>query len=115
MPFDRSHWGKDITDLNQPLLVHKPTVKEQRDSQRGQAEVIYLVPELSFMTGLTEKARTDFRLMKDLATHTRITPAQRQQRLHQFAQSVNNHPTASQILSSWGLRLDTSSYDVCWV
>lgn len=39
--------------------------------------MICLIPELCQLTGLTEDQRSNFRLMKDVATYTRITPNQR--------------------------------------
>ena len=40
--------------------------------------IIKLVPELCFMTGLTDAMRADFRIMKELGNYTRLTPPQRQ-------------------------------------
>ena len=40
--------------------------------------IIKLVPELCFMTGLTDVMRADFRIMKELGNYTRLTPPQRQ-------------------------------------
>lgn len=39
--------------------------------------MICLVPELCQLTGLTDDQKSNFRLMKDVATYTRITPNQR--------------------------------------
>jgi PAZ domain. len=46
--------------------------------------LIYLVPELCRMTGLTDSMRTNFPLMKDLAKYTRLGPSQRVERLQKF-------------------------------
>ena len=68
-------------------------------------QVICLVPELCSMTGLTDKARNDFRVMKDLAVHTRISPNQRDVAIRKFVSVVNSNEKAKEELSSWGLAL----------
>ena len=40
---------------------------------------IALVPELCNMTGLTDQMKADFKVMKDVAQFTRVTPTQRQE------------------------------------
>lgn len=35
------------------------------------------MPELCYMTGLSQDMRDDFQLMKNLATYTHLTPQQR--------------------------------------
>ena len=52
-----------------------PSLRERRD---GQGPTI-LIPELCNMTGLTDQMKADFRVMKDVAQFTRVTPNQRQQ------------------------------------
>ena len=41
-------YNVEIKDMEQPLLVHKPS---SRDRRRGQTDMIYLIPELCVMTG----------------------------------------------------------------
>lgn len=36
------------------------------------------------LTGLTDKMRSDFGIMKDLSSHTRLNPQQREERLNRF-------------------------------
>uniref|UniRef100_A0A669B4X2 Piwi-like protein 2 n=1 Tax=Oreochromis niloticus TaxID=8128 RepID=A0A669B4X2_ORENI len=52
------NYGITIKEMDQPLLLHRP---KERSRQGGK---ILLVPELSFMTGIPEKMRKDFRAMK---------------------------------------------------
>ena len=40
------------------------------------------------MTGLTDEMRSNFRVMKDLAQHTRLTPTARQNSLKKFIKNV---------------------------
>ena len=51
----------ELKHLDQPMLEHYD--KKQRRS-------IYLAPEICKMTGLTDDQRKNFRLMKEMATHT---------------------------------------------
>ena len=43
---------------------------------------------LYLLLGLSEEARADFRIMKDLGEHTRISPAVRQKRCLQFIKDM---------------------------
>lgn len=85
------------------------------------------------MTGLTDKMRADFKVMKDIAEYTRISPNQRQLALRKFIRSVKGmsfsiilsclimcrlsflkyhlyavaeNPNASKTFSDWGLTLE---------
>uniref|UniRef100_A0A3P8QN72 Piwi-like protein 2 n=1 Tax=Astatotilapia calliptera TaxID=8154 RepID=A0A3P8QN72_ASTCA len=56
------NYGITIKEMDQPLLLHRP---KERSRQGGKVKTyILLVPELSFMTGIPEKMRKDFRAMK---------------------------------------------------
>lgn len=98
----KNHWEETITDMRQPLLIHRPRPK------RGESEtqVICLVPELATVTGLTDEIRSDFRAMRDIASHTRIKPQIRFEKLCTFLRNVDADPTAKRILGDWGLSLD---------
>jgi aubergine-like protein len=49
--------------------------------------------------------KSDFSVMKEVAVHTRISPAARQQSLNNFLKRVRDSKEASDLLSSWGLSL----------
>ncbi|KAK2562296.1 Piwi-like protein 1 [Acropora cervicornis] len=66
-------YDKQIIDMDQPLLVSR-LKKIPGQKMRIQDGEILLVPELCFLTGLTDDMRNDFSLMKDLAVHTRFEP-----------------------------------------
>ncbi|CAL4094922.1 unnamed protein product, partial [Meganyctiphanes norvegica] len=93
-----------IKDPQQPLLLHKVKKKELRE--QGTTKILCLIPELCYMTGLTDEMRSDFRVMKDLAQHTRVTPTVRQASLRSFIKNVNESVEAKKILSDWGLSLN---------
>lgn len=100
----KSHYDIDIMKDDQPLLINR---EERRVS--GQAEKqsfeIALIPELCYLTGITDTMRDDQKLMRDIATITRVTPEQRMFAYRKFCDNVNNCPEASEILRNWGLSL----------
>ena len=66
---------------------------------------IHLMPEVCFMTGLTDGMRADFRIMKDLAEYTRQTPAVKREGLLKFRQALEDRPEAKELLSQYVLAL----------
>ena len=88
----RRAYDKAINDKEQPLLIHRPKKRDKLNKDvspsllrcyhtieytyfsisflQAPDEVICLVPELCCMTGLTDYARSDFRVMKVRLTHT---------------------------------------------
>ncbi|XP_064633620.1 piwi-like protein 1 [Lineus longissimus] len=112
------NYNKKIFDDEQPLLIHRPKVSKQEQQKREpregrpRAEVICLVPELCYLTGLTDEMRDDFRVMKDLAVHTRINPNQRNRSLREFIRNVKQNEDASKQLEDWGLQLDTDTLNL---
>ena len=134
----RKQYNLDISDHEQPLLVHRPKKREKgvvgaegggEDADR----VICLIPELCNMTGtvgvaaqgypvvthpslpapgLSDVARSDFRVMKDLAAYTRVPPAQREVTFQKFLSSLSSNAAAMKELTSWGLQLDHSTLSV---
>nr|XP_056714838.1 piwi-like protein 4 [Euleptes europaea] len=92
-----------ITDLNQPMLVSQ--LKNKRGSSTVEPRVALLVPEFCYLTGLSSRATTDFRLLKDLAQETHLTPERRQQRLSRLADNIQRNKDARLELETWGLQL----------
>ncbi|XP_071132212.1 piwi-like protein 1 [Mytilus edulis] len=105
-------YNKNIQDDQQPLLLHRQKKKRTPQGMEQQCENICLIPELCYMTGLTDELRSDFRVMKDIATHTRVSPAQRKLTMGKFVNSVNSSPEASQELANWGLSFDNDTIDI---
>ncbi|XP_054711719.1 piwi-like protein Ago3 [Uloborus diversus] len=97
-----------IKDMKQPLLINKAKKKDLQAGADQSDKIICLVPELCFMTGLTDAMRSDFKVMKDVAVYTRITPERRQLALQNFISNVNKNPEAKNCFSAWNLELDAS-------
>ena len=70
----KQHYNIDIKDLQQPLLLNraKPRKQEQgpvgaaatKPEEKGKTDIICLIPELCFVTGLSEDLKDDFQLKK---------------------------------------------------
>lgn len=101
----KEQYNIQIQDLKQPLLISR---KERRVSGKDQPEemTFCIIPEICYLTGLRDEIRNDVRVMRDLATHTRVTPNQRMFSFKKFVENVNSNPDAKKLLSSWGLSLD---------
>lgn len=103
----KSQYNIDIQDKKQPLLIHH---EERRIIGKTEKETITfcLIPEICYLTGLTDEMRKDFKVMRDIATFTRVTPNQRLQSFRQFCENLDKIPAAKEILTNWGLTLDKS-------
>ena len=75
-------------------------------------QLIYLVPELCHLTGLSEDIRKNFHVMKDIAEHTRPNPANRVQALQKFVRSIHENPEASAELNNWGVSLSPNPVEI---
>uniref|UniRef100_A0A6J0V0B6 Piwi-like protein 4 isoform X1 n=1 Tax=Pogona vitticeps TaxID=103695 RepID=A0A6J0V0B6_9SAUR len=91
-----------LSDLNQPMLVSQLKMK---GCSAVEPRVVHLVPELCYMTGLSSRATSDFRLMKDLAQETHLSPEKRHQRLTRLADNLQRNKDARLELENWGLQL----------
>ena len=73
----KKHYNIAIKDPKQPMLISRAKRKTAEESDVS--KLIALVPELCNLTGLTDQMKADFKVMKDVAQFTRVTPSQRQQ------------------------------------
>ncbi|XP_076626994.1 aubergine [Colletes latitarsis] len=92
-----------IHNDSQPMLVTKLKPRERR---AGQAEFVYLVPELCRATGLTDNMRNNFHLMRALAEHTRVNPRSRTDKLMIFNRRLRSESAIVKELNEWNLKLD---------
>lgn len=102
----KRQYGIDIQDPDQPLIVHRP---KKAVSEAEVTKLICLIPELCLLTGLTDAMRSDFRVMKDVAVFTRVTPVNRQEAIKKFVKNVLTNPEANAHLLNWGLTLTTDT------
>ena len=92
-----------IQDEQQPLLINRPRKRGTNELETDR--IICLVPELCLMTGLTDAMRADFKVMKDVATITRVTPQARFNAIATFIKRVKENPEAYKLLTDWGLNI----------
>ncbi|GLV39996.1 Argonaute 3 [Carabus blaptoides fortunei] len=111
LEYYKKQYNLVIREREQPMLVNRQSIVSG-EAQTRQDRIILLVPELCYMTGLTDEMRADFRIMKDIAQFTRVTPNQRMNGLRKFVNSVNTNSQASEILSAWGLSLHSATIDL---
>ncbi|CAH1169267.1 unnamed protein product [Phyllotreta striolata] len=91
-----------IQAMNQPLLISRSKPKEIRS---GMPELVILVPELCTLTGLTDRQRENFQLMRAMGDKTRVGPAQRIRKLEEFSSRLRRCPKAVEQLKSWDMKL----------
>jgi aubergine len=109
--FYRTKYQKTIRDQGQPMLVSNPKAKDIRD---GRNKPVWLVPELcnvrkktffkifsliifiSFLqaTGLTDKMRANFQMMRAMADHTQMDPGRRTNRLMELSRRLHGTPAS---------------------
>ncbi|XP_036252442.1 piwi-like protein 2 [Molothrus ater] len=105
--YSKTH-GITIRELDQPLLVHKPKEKQTPEGMR-QLKMVLLVPELTFLTGLSD-LRKNSRMLKEVMWEMIQSPQQHYQRLTGLLRRIRDTPEASQELQRWGLVLATDIY-----
>eukprot|EP01017_Pseudomicrothorax_dubius_P037769 TRINITY_DN557_c0_g1_i2.p1 TRINITY_DN557_c0_g1~~TRINITY_DN557_c0_g1_i2.p1 ORF type:complete len:827 (+),score=223.84 TRINITY_DN557_c0_g1_i2:102-2483(+) len=94
-----------IKDPNQPLLLDIRWKKQnQPDGQVAKVKFeTHLIPELCYPTGITDEERADFRLMKELANYTKLSPSDRVATGEGFLRQLNP------ALQEWGLSLNADT------
>lgn len=102
----KSHYNITIKDTKQPLLIHNEERKVIGKIEKEQV-TFCLIPEICFLTGLTDTMRSDFKVMRDVATFTRVTPNQRLSSFSKFCENLTNIKEARDVLANWGLTLDS--------
>nr|AFP96783.1 piwi-like 2 [tetraploid red crucian carp x Cyprinus carpio] len=100
----RKNYGITIKELEQPMLIHRPKERSKPGGKVITGEIL-LLPELSFMTGIPEKMRKDFRAMKDLTMHINVGAEQHTQSPKQLLHNINSNNEAVSELSRWGLSI----------
>ena len=71
--------------MKQPLLCIKTKNPDQ--------PFIYLIPEFTIMTGFTDEMRSNYNIMKQIATVTQLPPRERAKELYNFASNFTSSET----------------------
>ncbi|XP_018561760.1 piwi-like protein Siwi [Anoplophora glabripennis] len=90
---------------DQPMLVSR---SKPREIRAGMPETVLLVPELCQLTGLTDRQRENFHLMRALADHTRVGPQGRIEKLMEFSRRMRNSQDCMNEIRRWDLNVADS-------
>ncbi|XP_073510144.1 piwi-like protein 2 [Phyllobates terribilis] len=99
------NYGITVKEVDQPLLVHRP--RERKDARTKMSGMVLLLPELSYMTGIPEKMKKDFRAMKDLTQQIHLSPKQHYLSLGKLIKRIRNNEESQVELQRWGLQIDS--------
>uniref|UniRef100_A0A8C4MJH0 Piwi-like protein 2 n=1 Tax=Equus asinus TaxID=9793 RepID=A0A8C4MJH0_EQUAS len=105
------NYGITVKEEDQPLLIHRPSERQNNQGMLLKGEIL-LLPELSFMTGIPEKMKKDFRAMKDLTQQINLSPKQHHNALECLLQRISKNETASKELTRWGLCLQKDVHKI---
>uniref|UniRef100_A0A673SV85 Piwi like RNA-mediated gene silencing 2 n=1 Tax=Suricata suricatta TaxID=37032 RepID=A0A673SV85_SURSU len=105
------NYGITVKEEDQPLLIHRPRERQNNQGMLLKGEIL-LLPELSFMTGIPEKMKKDFRAMKDLTQQINLSPKQHHNALECLLQRISKNEAASNELARWGLCLQKDVHKI---
>ncbi len=71
-----------------------------------------LIPELCYMTGLSDEQRANYKLMADVGRFTRQPPDKRVETLMDFSRRIADTPKVKQIMEQWGLKFSRGLTEV---
>ena len=99
----REKYQISIKDMRQPMLVSRA---KARDIRAGMQEIVNLIPEHCFCTGITDAMRSNMQLMRALAEHTRVAPDVRIQKLRTFNTRLQSNTKAIEQLKRFEMTLE---------
>jgi aubergine-like protein len=68
--------------------------------------MIFLIPELCCITGISDSMRQDFSLMKEINTYTHVGPNERYEQLNELLNDIQKREEGQKELNKWQIRLD---------
>ncbi|KAM8887213.1 piwi-like protein 2 isoform 2-T2 [Spinachia spinachia] len=102
------NYGITIKETDQPLLMHRPKERAKPGGKQIITGEILLVPELSFMTGIPERMKKDFKSMTDLTMHINVSAEQNTHSIKQLLKNISTNPESTKELDRWGLNIDST-------
>lgn len=91
-----------IKDESQPLLTAVPSNFEKKQKTKK----IYLIPELCYMTGLTQAMQRDFNAKRVLIQKTQLPPKARVERFRHFLKLLSITPEVQEEQKKWQVEYD---------
>ncbi|CAF3532884.1 unnamed protein product [Rotaria socialis] len=96
-----------IKDGQQPLIVVKASKRmTKRGPTKDDPGMIFLIPELCCITGISDSMRQDFSLMKEMSTYTHVGPNERFEQLNGFLNDIQKREEGRKELNKWQINLD---------
>ena len=83
----KEQYSKEITQNDQPLFI------SYKKTSKGDQESVFLIPELFYLTGLTEEMRSQESMKKNMASRTKVTPKERLDRIYDFRKLIYKQNT----------------------
>ncbi len=78
----------------------------KRGPKKEDPGMIFLIPELCSITGISDAMRQDFSLMKEMSVYTHVGPSERFQQLNGFLKDIQEREEGRKELSKWHISLD---------
>jgi aubergine-like protein len=95
----KSKYGIEIKEKAQPMLV----VEKKSGNE---SNFIHLIPELCFLSGLTEEQRANFNLMKKINEVAIGTPNKKMEESKKLLQKILNNDSCKKEEEKWGMTID---------
>jgi aubergine-like protein len=108
-----SAYKVSLKNTSQPLItsIIEPKQRRGKKGPKGQkleTQTIFLVPELCYLTGISEELKNDHEFMKNLADYTKLEP---QRRVDKYKELLNSFEKINikqeSPVSLWGVKIDT--------
>ena len=97
-------YGTIIKETSQPLLI-------SIDKKRPDKEIA-LIPEMCYMTGLTDEMRANFNLMKEMGTITKGNALQKVQECKNMIVSMLEEEKCKEEVNKWGITLSNKPVEI---
>jgi len=97
----KEKYDKTINEKNQPLLKAQSPFQKNKNKTE-EIEYVFLIPELCFMTGLTEEMRQNFQLMGEMNKITKVNAAKKVEECKKSIQAILNTDRCKEIQANWG-------------
>jgi len=78
----------------------------KRGPKKEEQGMIFLIPELCCITGISDSMRQDFSLMKEMSVYTHVGPNERFQQLNGFLNDIQGREEGRKELNKWQINLD---------
>lgn len=105
-------YDKDIEVKSQPLLVAVPNSGRKSRNPEQVEKVRNLVPELCFLSGMTDEQRADFGLKRLMLSTSKVDPRDRVSHMSSFLNKFHSNLEVKQALNEWGYNYGTQPLEV---